>query len=266
MANWEFEGGEAKSGLMGLLAMSQSQYGLETGIDNQYVVIDADNGALYWYGNRGDGTVELLAAIDTSYTAYPDTIATFGTYNSIYNAIVGLSKSGFGIVGSSINNSAVVGQSENYEGGYFWSKNGFGVYAETESYDAYYSGLACIGGFGGGPALKVWGSAVISGDCSATSFTDTTPYYIGDALSDIKNIKGKGKHLDHSTLPDFARRTATVVDYILDEKGRPKKDVNKKPIFDKPRVEERRDIGAMVSILTVGMQQLTQRVEALEKK
>jgi len=63
-------------------------------------------------------------------------------------------------------------------------------------------------------------------------------YYNGDALSEIKKIKGKSDgHLDFDTMPKFA---------ISKNGGR--------------------DLGAMISMLTVAIQQLTKRIETLEKK
>lgn len=71
----------------------------------------------------------------------------------------------------------------------------------------------------------------------------------GDALDSIKRIKGEKKErglIDHSTLPTFARVRV--------------KGTRKSAEYDG------RDIGAMVSVLTVGIQQLVERVEALEEK
>ena len=91
---------------------------------------------------------------------------------------------------------------------------------------------------------------------SALSFTDRTPFFQGDALAEIKKIKGVKGEIDHGTLPDFARVKKQAAK-IKKVKG---KDVE---IFEE--VEER-DLGAMISILTVGIQQLTERLEKLEKK
>ena len=91
---------------------------------------------------------------------------------------------------------------------------------------------------------------------SALSFTDRTPFFKGDALAEIKKIKGVNGEVDHGTLPDFARVKKQAAK-IKKVKG---KDVE---IFEE--VEER-DLGAMISILTVGIQQLTERLEKLEKK
>lgn len=75
-------------------------------------------------------------------------------------------------------------------------------------------------------------------------------YYFGDALSDIRKIKGKKDgHLDMTTLPAFARKTIT------------RKDKDGKKI-----TEDCRDIGAMVSILTKAVQELTERIEVLENR
>jgi hypothetical protein len=48
-------------------------------------------------------------------------------------------------------------------------------------------------------------SAYVVGNISAGSVTDRTPFFEGDALSEIKQIKGVNGELDHSTLPSFAR-------------------------------------------------------------
>lgn len=75
-------------------------------------------------------------------------------------------------------------------------------------------------------------------------------YYVGDALSEIKKIKATDDgHLDMDTLPSFAKK------------------MTKRLIVDNERTEvPGRDIGAMVSMLTVAVQQLTARIEELEKK
>lgn len=110
------------------------------------------------------------------------------------------------------------------------------------------------------------GNVYIVGDCSAQSFTDRTPFYSGDALSEIVKIKGKNGEIDHSTLPAFASRTVKKAIYQevdgIDGKGRPRKDKVKIGEEDEPG----RDLGAMISILTVAVQQLVERIEKLEKK
>lgn len=232
MANWEFEGGDAKSGLMGILALTQSQYGLDVGPDGQYILIDADNGSIYCYGDRGDGTVEALSLVGINAMDYIGATAVFGTHSCDYTGVYGLSKSLYGVGGSSINLFGVSGFSVNSYGGYFES------------------GVGSIGAY-------VTPSIYISNTCSALYFVDRTPFYDGDAIAEVKTIKGKGGNIDHSTLPAFTRRSLKVRHII--------KDKNNKLIFGNEVEEEGRDIGAMVSILTVAIQQITQRLEALEK-
>jgi len=89
------------------------------------------------------------------------------------------------------------------------------------------------------------------GNVSADSFTDRTPFFEGDALSQIKGIRSTNGELDHSSLPSFARKTLKV-------KVKGKSDMSKEI------EQDGRDLGAMISILTVGMQQLLSRVEKLE--
>ncbi len=92
----------------------------------------------------------------------------------------------------------------------------------------------------------------VTSNCSALSFTDRTPHYEGDALAELRQVRGKTrtvrgkqiKEIDHATLPAFARVTL--------QRG-----ADKQP-------EEGRDLGAMVSILTVAVQQLADRLDALE--
>lgn len=97
--------------------------------------------------------------------------------------------------------------------------------------------------------LVDYNNAYFGGDVSANSFTDRTPMFNGDALDSIKRIKGEKKErglIDHSTLPAFARIRVKGTKQSEEYDGR--------------------DIGAMVSVLTVGIQQLIERVEELENK
>lgn len=95
---------------------------------------------------------------------------------------------------------------------------------------------------------------------SALSFTDRTDAFVGDALEAIAKIAADEMgNIDHSTLPEFAQATYTDAD---------------------GKEQAGRDIGNMVSVLTVGIQQLielnaqkdiviiglTTRLEMLEKK
>lgn len=105
-------------------------------------------------------------------------------------------------------------------------------------------------------AVLTVGVGADNGTVSAGIFTDRTKYYDGDALSEIKNIKGKDGEIEHYTLPPFARTFISRTDTLGVE-----------------TIEEGRDLGAMVSILTKGMQQLMAqndslliRIKDLEKK
>jgi hypothetical protein len=75
-------------------------------------------------------------------------------------------------------------------------------------------------------------------------------FYIGDAITEIKKIKPTTDgHLDFSTLPEFVKKMVIRTD----------KDSGKTIL------QEERDIGATISMLTVAIQQLTKRIEDLEK-
>jgi len=91
------------------------------------------------------------------------------------------------------------------------------------------------------------GDVYVPGNCSALSFTDRTPGYAGDALSELKNVinDAQGK-ISHKTLPAFARAKFTDPETGTETEGR--------------------NIGNMVSILTKAVQQLTEKLEAAEKK
>lgn len=86
------------------------------------------------------------------------------------------------------------------------------------------------------------GDLWVGNNCSARSFTDRTRHFTGDALAAIRSISGNTAGIDHSTLPAFARAR------VQGPRG----------------IEEGRDLGAMVSLLTVAVQQLLARVEKLE--
>jgi hypothetical protein len=85
------------------------------------------------------------------------------------------------------------------------------------------------------------GNAWFSGDVSADSFTDRTPFYEGEALVEISKIKGVNGNIDHSTLPEFTQRN------------------------------DGRDLGAMISVLTKAVQEqiiinneLSERIKIIE--
>ena len=85
----------------------------------------------------------------------------------------------------------------------------------------------------------------VTGNCSALSFTDRTEAFVGDALEAIRKIAADESGLiDHSTLPEFVQSTKIIADAEGIES----------------KITER-NIGNMVSVLTVGVQQLTQELE-----
>jgi hypothetical protein len=61
--------------------------------------------------------------------------------------------------------------------------------------------------FIGTEKLRVNGQIYSDDNISALTFTDRTPFYEGDALTEIMKIKGKNGEIDHSTLPAFAHKT-----------------------------------------------------------
>lgn len=140
------------------------------------------------------------------------------------------------------------------ESGYF----GFATYGGYRFYQ--YGGSTPICQMGSYGSTDFW----LSGNCSALSFTDRTPAFIGNALDEIKKIShNENKEIDHATLPDFVKYTKTEKDSNGNER----------------KVTER-NVGNMVSLLTNGMQELieinknkdkiiselTTRISALEKK
>jgi hypothetical protein len=98
------------------------------------------------------------------------------------------------------------------------------------------------------------GNVYIALNCSFLSYTDRTPFYEGDAVKEIKAIKGKNKEIDHSTLPEFVK---TVVTRDITSFGGTQ---------ETKEITTERNVGNMVSMLTVAIQQLTDRIEKLENK
>ena len=99
-------------------------------------------------------------------------------------------------------------------------------------------------------AIASNGAVNIVGALTAASYSDNTPFFSGDAITEIMKVKGKDGELDHKTLPTFARITKT--EKVKDKDGKIEKDVDGK---DKVKITEHRDLGAMISILTKGMQE-----------
>jgi hypothetical protein len=98
-------------------------------------------------------------------------------------------------------------------------------------------------------------------DCSALTFTDRTPFYSGDALSEILKIKGKNGKVDHATLPRFTMSISQHQQEIV-WKDKTKKTILKTiPAY----ADTGRDLGATISMLIVATQQLSARCDSLEK-
>lgn len=111
-------------------------------------------------------------------------------------------------------------------------------------------------------------------------------YYFGDALTELKKIKGKDDgHLDFSTLPAFAKVEREVIikpaveakEAIVAVKGKKATEteeavvavVAQPAVKAKPAVTEKqqeRDLGAMISMLTVAVQQLDEKLNDLKQK
>ena len=104
--------------------------------------------------------------------------------------------------------------------------------------------------------VEVTGQFYCSADVSALTFTDRTPFLEGPVSNLLRGVSGKGKDIDHSTIPEFARSRKIV------KKWRDPEDESKG--FDE-MVEEGRNLGAMITLLTKGWQELDARIDLLEK-
>lgn len=174
--NWKFVEGESKSGGLGLLNMMQDLGGFSGGVDNQYIVLDADEGLMAFYGDRGDGTVEALGIIDVGGGPYANAIATFGSYHYAGVGVLGLSHSyiavwgdsdadGTGVYGQSVSGEGVYGGSTSGTGGYFISGSNTGVVGvSTSGYGVSGSSTSTYGGY--------FSSVYVIGEISAATVTD----------------------------------------------------------------------------------------------
>lgn len=98
------------------------------------------------------------------------------------------------------------------------------------------------------------GDGWFNNNCSALSFTDRTPFYQGDAISEIRKIRGLNGQVDHGSLPAFARVKSKRTEPV--NKFRPELGTHEIQV-------DERDLGAMISILTVAVQQLDSRITKL---
>jgi hypothetical protein len=107
----------------------------------------------------------------------------------------------------------------------------------------------CDGLITTGNSIYVGENIYVEGDCSALTFTDRTPFYDGDALKEIKKISSKDGKIDHNTLPKTVK--ADIVVNLED---------------GTKAIEDGRDLGAMISVLTKAVQQLTEKLEITENE
>jgi hypothetical protein len=150
----------------------------------------------------------------------------------------------------------------------------FGVSADGSDYMSERMKIDAAG------LVTVAGSTYIGSNCSALTFTDRTPAYAGDALGDIAKIKADASgHIDHSTLPAFAQKKIKKSESVYETQTVDGKE-QQVYVGNIEHEEDGRDIGAMISVLTVAVQQLTEqnktqqtqiddlvkRIEKLEKK
>lgn len=116
------------------------------------------------------------------------------------------------------------------------------------------------------------GNAYISGSLSAETIIDRTPYYDGNALEELSRVKDDGNGgIDHSTLPKFAQikistEKAPMERDLVNKKNKSSITMNetKEDNIEQEYVEGR-DIGAMVSVLTKGIQELISRNEKQDR-
>lgn len=104
------------------------------------------------------------------------------------------------------------------------------------------------------------GSFWTIGNMSALSITDRTPVFEGDAVAELIKVKGIAGKIDHSTLPVFARHVTK-----LQVASETEKDADGTAVMVETQ-EEGRDLGAMISMLTVAIKQLNDRLLAVEEK
>jgi hypothetical protein len=112
------------------------------------------------------------------------------------------------------------------------------------------------------------GGIYILDNCSALSFTDRTRGVPEgtDALAAIATIANdENGDIDHSTLPEFVRVRRGKVKHAAPTDG-DEPIAMRSELPAEPEHEDERDLGAMISLLTVAVQQLTKRLEAIEAR
>jgi hypothetical protein len=124
--------------------------------------------------------------------------------------------------------------------------------AETAAADTTITGFSTkvifwpTGGVSIGPTDPGAGALYVDANVSALSFTDRTPAYTGDALTEIAKISHNHRgEIDHSTLPRFIQSE--------------KRDKDGKKVVE-------RDLGGSISMLFTAVQQLTKENEDLKAR
>lgn len=118
----------------------------------------------------------------------------------------------------------------------------------------------------GSLTMTVPADLYIVGTASAQAYIDRTPWYLGAALDALRNITGTASGLDHSSLPAFARRDVRVRQPVYSTQTITTTDplsptqvtttTTQVMTGYTETVEEGRDLGAMITLLTLGVQQL----------
>ncbi len=95
-----------------------------------------------------------------------------------------------------------------------------------------------------------------------------TPHYEGDAMAELRKVRGIEGQLDRESLPAFVRRTGKrdVLASKLDEAGESVVNEDGEPVMEKVGTEDVHALShkAMLSMLVVGLQQLDERLQKLE--
>ena len=104
--------------------------------------------------------------------------------------------------------------------------------------------------------LVHYGNAYFDGSVSAASFVDRTPDFAGDGIEALKNVRSKNGMINHKTLPKFAQKKIPKT-VMTNKEG---------DVIGETEEVEGRGIGEMISVLVKAVQQLTERVEDLEKQ
>lgn len=135
------------------------------------------------------------------------------------------------------------------------------VYVST---NAEILGKLGIGNNNPSQKVDVTGNIYVSDTVSALVYVDRTPFYNGNAIIDLCNIKSKDGQIDHSTLPLFAKTTFKENRIVGKDTVINGQDTIIRDIYESFNVPSR-DLGAMVSILTKAVKELNARIDSLRE-